>query len=444
MNLQIELKICRACLTSDTSKLTEADAEALKNFHFILNTELSSPTSALLPKTFCDKCLSKLKLATAFKRQSVSSEDYLKNFVQKINQEFAKSLSNFSEGRQNINENAVNEDDQEIELLLQEEVANKVEVAKEDENEKNKKNPPSLIRIEKVTDQIPTTTAITTTLNLNTELYSNEDEEQHLEEEDEAIFGDKEIYDIMEIDNNYVDEAGNTILTRDVDDDEEDDDEAQFILLNYKSGDEFSGVKEERYIVEEIENDEKDDDKPTRKKNMKRMPKELIEKYAQSTDNNQHMCKKCVKVFSTRTNLIRHIQSHDGNKPYVCNICNKGFTQSGSLKQHVYIHSGERPYKCKYCDRAFTQQKTLKFHLRRHLDEKPFLCQECNATFRQRDGLKRHLKARHNIELKYDRTNQMDEKIISFVNIDESDEKSKRSESDKNEEIMEIIEEEQK
>lgn len=104
-------------------------------------------------------------------------------------------------------------------------------------------------------------------------------------------------------------------------------------------------------------------------------------------------------------------------------MCKKGFTQSGSLKQHMYIHSGERPFKCNFCDKAFTQGKTLKFHMRRHMDEKPFECSECNCQFRQRDGLKRHLKSRHNIELKYERTNA-NEKIIAFVEIKESDGKT--------------------
>jgi hypothetical protein len=82
--------------------------------------------------------------------------------------------------------------------------------------------------------------------------------------------------------------------------------------------------------------------------------------------------------------------------------------------------------------------------MRRHLNEKPFICSECNAAFRQRDGLKRHLKARHNIELKYDRVNQLDEKIIAFVNMDDSGEKSRKSDDEKGEELMEIIEEGEK
>lgn len=108
----------------------------------------------------------------------------------------------------------------------------------------------------------------------------------------------------------------------------------------------------------------------------------------------------------------------------------------------MYIHSGERPYKCNFCDKAFTQGKTLKFHLRRHLDEKPFVCSECNCTFRQRDGLKRHLKSRHNVELKYERPNQInEEKIIAYVNMEDKEDEHKAmeiTETDENRKKTEI------
>lgn len=109
----------------------------------------------------------------------------------------------------------------------------------------------------------------------------------------------------------------------------------------------------------------------------------------------------------------------------------------------MYIHSGERPYRCTYCDRAFTQGKTLKFHLRRHTEEKPFQCNQCNATFRQRDGLKRHLKSRHNIELKFERNNTLNEKMVGFVNLDQEPENAEKS-LDKSSESIEMSDESKK
>jgi hypothetical protein len=151
------------------------------------------------------------------------------------------------------------------------------------------------------------------------EIYTTEADETI---EEVNIFDDKEIYDIMEIegddhDDMYVDETGLNA----------EEEEGQFILVNYKTSSE--DLTSDKYIIEEEEEQEEgvyeeQIDKPQRKKHVRRMPREIVDRYAQSTDSNQHICTKCVKVFSTRTNLIRHIQSHDGNKPYVCNVCNKG------------------------------------------------------------------------------------------------------------------------
>lgn len=80
----------------------------------------------------------------------------------------------------------------------------------------------------------------------------------------------------------------------------------------------------------------------------------------------------------------------------------------------------------------------MKFHLRRHTEEKPFICTECNSTFRQRDGLKRHLKSRHNIELKFERNNQLSDKIVAYVNIDQDADNNADSKSVESVEMTDI------
>lgn len=113
-------------------------------------------------------------------------------------------------------------------------------------------------------------------------LYA-EDEEQL--DDDGGMFGE-EIYDIMEIenegsDNIYLDETGKQVLG---------DDEGEFILVNFKSSNEDLTEKDQ-FVVEELYDDDVSEGKvvATRKKHVNRMPREIIEKYAQSTDNNQHM-----------------------------------------------------------------------------------------------------------------------------------------------------------
>lgn len=339
-----------------------------------------------MPRTFCERCVAKIKLCSSFKNSSLKSENYLKSFVLKINQEFTKSLPSASTSDRNEAEN-LERDDPELEQLLfdekqyqqpQESPADfshqstsetdtkfspKVKQPSEKLSElvvrKTEKPKKSLIKTEKVRETKATVVESATSekdlLDIESSALYTEDEEQL--DDDGGMFGE-EIYDIMEIenegsDNIYLDETGKQVLG---------DDEGEFILVNFKSSNEDLTEKDQ-FVVEELYDDDVNEGKvvPTRKKHVNRMPREIIEKYAQSTDGNQHMyarqtklfileihvclnfrCTKCVKVFSTRTNLIRHIQSHDGYKAYVCQICSKGFTQSGSLKQHMYIHSGER------------------------------------------------------------------------------------------------------
>uniref|UniRef100_A0A1I8M2W6 Uncharacterized protein n=1 Tax=Musca domestica TaxID=7370 RepID=A0A1I8M2W6_MUSDO len=106
-------------------------------------------------------------------------------------------------------------------------------------------------------------------------------------------------------------------------------------------------------------------------------------------------CQQCDRDFSTKTNLNRHMQSHEGKKPHVCPHCSKSFTQKSTLKQHIFTHTGEKPYICEYCDRGFTQCKSLIFHTRRHTGYKPFQCEFCLMTFRQKDALRLHILKYH-------------------------------------------------
>lgn len=368
----------------------------------------------------------------SFREKSLESENYLKSFLTKINVEFAKSLPSVGHSLAGINE-----DDADFsELLLEAEpeppkpsTSAKPEPKQQQQQVQIKEVKQTIQETKKIvikSEKLPLQIS-TITKEPSSKDYLNLDESEERIEDDSNIFGE-EIYDIMEIDGNeeadYLDDASNKQVMG--------DDDNEFILVNFKSSSE--DLNDTQFVVEELYESDKNSigGGKVRRKTSNRMPKEIVEKYAQSTSTKQHICTKCVKVFSTRTNLIRHIQSHDGFKPYVCEICDKGFTQSGSLKQHMYIHSGERPYKCKYCDRAFTQGKTLKFHLRRHTEEKPFTCGECYATFRQRDGLKRHLKAKHSIDLIYERPNQVQLTEDTISQLLRSDDKSGTGSSDDN------------
>lgn len=274
----------------------------------------------------------------SFREKSLESENYLKSFLTKINVEFAKSLPSVGQSLSNEND-----DDPEIENLLLAEsttsnlpkpstskIEQKVQMKEIKQIPESKK----VLKIEKISS---TTSSVTSTVSKESKEYLNISTTADDRIEDEGNMFGEEIYDIMEIDNEeaeeniYLDDSTNKQVLG--------EDESDFILVNFKSSSE--DLDDTQFVVEELYDDDKSGNKLLRRKISNRIPKEVVDKYAQSTSTNQHICTKCVKVFSTRTNLIRHIQSHDGYKPYVCEVCDKGFTQSGSLKQHMYIHSGE-------------------------------------------------------------------------------------------------------
>lgn len=276
----------------------------------------------------------------SFREKSLESENYLKSFLTKINVEFAKSLPSVSQ-----NLTGINDDDPEFnELLLEAEPEQPKPSTSSSKPEQKFVQIKELKKVEAVqepkkaikTEKLPPTSTITAIQKESKDYLNLDTHHEERLEDDSNIFGEDEIYDIMEIDNEEGEE--NIYMDDSTGKPGIGEDENEFILVNFKSSSE--DLADTQFVVEELYDDEKGVTK-IRRKTSNRMPKEIIEKYAQSTSTKQHICTKCVKVFSTRTNLIRHIQSHDGFKPFVCEICDKGFTQSGSLKQHMYIHSGE-------------------------------------------------------------------------------------------------------
>ncbi|XP_052867715.1 zinc finger protein 814-like [Anopheles cruzii] len=101
-------------------------------------------------------------------------------------------------------------------------------------------------------------------------------------------------------------------------------------------------------------------------------------------------CAHCGAIYSARSALKRHENTHTLGVTYLCRECGKRFAKLDCLTQHARIHSRIRPYACELCGKTFIQLGHLRIHMRHHTGERPHVCGICNRGFRHKTGLTVH------------------------------------------------------
>jgi hypothetical protein len=113
-------------------------------------------------------------------------------------------------------------------------------------------------------------------------------------------------------------------------------------------------------------------------------------------------CERCMKSFSRKEHLVRHIRVHTGDYPYVCDRCRKSFSQKCDLVRHMKIHiTGNTPYKCDRCMKSFPQKDTLVKHIVEDCNKhsRPYKCDMCVLSFYTKPDLNKHIRVHTGVKL---------------------------------------------
>ena len=100
-------------------------------------------------------------------------------------------------------------------------------------------------------------------------------------------------------------------------------------------------------------------------------------------------CQECVLHFQTENELNDHKLQH--LKSFQCTMCNKVYSSKSSLRVHYNTHSNAEKFQCSICKKSFLRRSSLYNHMKSHVNAAPrFKCSACDEKFESAAHLSAH------------------------------------------------------
>uniref|UniRef100_A0A182WQS7 C2H2-type domain-containing protein n=1 Tax=Anopheles minimus TaxID=112268 RepID=A0A182WQS7_9DIPT len=122
------------------------------------------------------------------------------------------------------------------------------------------------------------------------------------------------------------------------------------------------------------------------------------------SDDGNHICDTCGKVFRTKPAMERHINEHQGLdvvERLQCEYCKKWFSGKYNLNKHIrFLHMQDgQVFPCDVCQHVSPNSRALANHKQRIHVEERFECEYCGKRFKRRPNLREHIATHTNVPL---------------------------------------------
>ena len=120
-------------------------------------------------------------------------------------------------------------------------------------------------------------------------------------------------------------------------------------------------------------------------------------------------CPYCVKMFSLKNRLNRHVYNKHADKLHLhpeinpkhyCGQCEEKFYAKQDLSAHNALHHGQE-FECKLCDMTFKHKGSRDKHVEVAHNDETHICEICSSIFKTKSGIRTHMKRRHSDKPRY-------------------------------------------